>query len=56
MSSMAFAECSVDLPFDQLMDRMVEEGAAEEDVSGEYPMEQSMDEVNQQPVEGKQSV
>jgi hypothetical protein len=50
-SSVAFAECPTELPFENLMDCMVEEGAG-----GEYPVERVMKELNKQQAEGKQTM
>ena len=51
VSSAAMAECPVELPFEKLMDCIVEEGAG-----GVYPVEKVMKEINAQQAEGKQSM
>lgn len=50
-SSAALAECPVDLPFDNLMDCIVEEGAG-----GEYPSAQILKELNKAQADGKQTI
>ena len=48
-SSAAMAECPVALPYEKLMDCIVEEGAG-----GEYPVEKVLKEMNKQQAESKQ--
>ncbi|HEC18881.1 MAG TPA: hypothetical protein ENI97_06005 [Gammaproteobacteria bacterium] len=50
-ASVAMADCPVELPFENLMECLVEEGAG-----GEYPVEKVMKELNKQKSDGKQSI
>ena len=49
VSSAAMAECPVELPYEKLMDCIVEESAG-----GVYPVDEVMKEHNAQQAEGKQ--
>jgi len=49
-SSAVMAECPVELPFDNLLDCIAEEGAG-----GEYPVERVLQEMNKSQADGKQS-
>ena len=50
-SSVAMAECPVELPVDNLLDCIAEEGAG-----GEYPSAQVLQEMNASQAEGKQTI
>ena len=50
-SSVAMAECPVELPIDNLLDCIAEEGAG-----GEYPSAQVLKEMNAGQAEGKQTI
>lgn len=49
-SSAVMAECPVELPIDNLLDCIAEEGAG-----GEYPVERVMQEMNKNKADGKQT-
>ena len=49
-SSVAMAECPVELPIDNLLDCIAEEGAG-----GEYPVDRVMQEMNKSQADGQQT-